>query len=110
MTDSLHHSRIADPMDVWRTALSAIESRLKPQNFDLWFRPITCLAIDGNQITLVVPNRFIKDWFENHYLAIVLEETKARTHLDYEVSWQVRESEEWPPEFAGDLEVGEEAL
>ena len=104
MTDGLHHSRKADPMEVWRTAVSAIESRLKPQNFDLWFRPITCASIDDQQITLVVPNRFIKDWFENHYLPIVLEEIKARTHLDYGVSWQVKESEDWPPEFAADLD------
>ncbi|MCS6915848.1 MAG: chromosomal replication initiator protein DnaA [Myxococcales bacterium] len=102
MTDSLDAT---DPRDVWRTAVSVIERRLKPQNFDLWFRPITCAGINGRQITLVVPNRFIRDWFENHYLDIVLEEIRAQTQIDYEVIWQVRESEEWPPEPAAPVPV-----
>lgn len=103
MPNSLNHSKAPDGhaldnTQVWRVAISTLESKLKPQNFDLWFRPITCTAIDDHRITLVVPNRFIRDWFENHYLAIVLEEIRNQTQRDYQVSWQVHDTGDWPPE------------
>ncbi len=103
MMDQPQHSHDLDATGVWRQALASIESKLKPQNFDLWFRPITCAAIDDHRITLVVPNRFIKDWFENHYLGIVLEEIRSQTQREYEVSWQVIDSDDWPPDAATEI-------
>lgn len=101
MTDRLNHSQKPDTTEIWRTAVSAIEKRLKPQNFDLWFRPILCTAVASGRITLTVPNRFIKDWFENHYLALVLEEIARQTQREYQVEWLVSDTDDWPAEGAG---------
>jgi chromosomal replication initiator protein len=74
--------------NVWERALDALQERIKPHNFDMWLRPITCHSIDGAQITLRAPNRYIKEWFEDNYLPIVLQELRNHTQRDYQVSFE----------------------
>ena len=83
---------LLDGEGVWRAALHAISGRISSQNFDLWFRPIRCAAIEGSVIHLVAPNRFLQEWFATHYLSIVLDEIRLLTRREYDVTWQVQES------------------
>lgn len=79
--------------ELWAQALASVSGRVSAQNFELWFRPIRCTAIDGHTIHLQAPNSFIQEWFGNHYLRIVLEEVRrvsAADH-DYAVSWQAND-------------------
>jgi len=73
---------------VWDSALASLEQRIKPHNFDMWLRPIECRSIDGLCITLRAPNRYIKEWFEDNYLSIVLQEIRNRTQCDYRVTFE----------------------
>src|SRR5262249_9221852 len=52
---------------IWESALSSIETKIKRHNFEMWFKPIDCAAIDGDRIVLRAPNRYIKEWFEDNY-------------------------------------------
>jgi chromosomal replication initiator protein len=54
--------------DLWEEALSAIRGRVSRQSFEAWFRPLTLGSIDGHRIQVRLPNRFFKEWFEDHYL------------------------------------------
>src|SRR5260370_32454998 len=36
--------------ELWETALSTLEGRIKPHNFEMWLRPINCKGIDGQRI------------------------------------------------------------
>ena len=84
------------PLDVWADALGVLQRRIKPQNFDLWLRPIRCESIRGNAITLRAPNRYIKDWFEDNYLTIVLQELRNTTAIDYRVTFQLENLDDVP--------------
>ncbi len=90
--------------DIWARALAALQQRIKPQNFDLWLRPIRCETIDEGEITLRAPNRYIKDWFEDNYLAIVLQELRNATDIDYRVVFHL---DELPHEDAAPVEQPE---
>ena len=84
--------------DIWTHAIDALQQRIKPQNFDLWLRPIRCEAVEGNLITLRAPNRYIKDWFEDHYLGVVLQELRNGTEVEYRVSFELDDlNEDVPP-------------
>jgi chromosomal replication initiator protein len=85
-------------LDVWQSALASLEQRIKPHNFDMWLRPIECRSIDGSQITLRAPNRYIKEWFEDNYLSIVLQEIRNRTQRNYQVTFEYDEAEALQPE------------
>jgi chromosomal replication initiator protein len=59
----------------------------------MWLRPIRCTSISGSQITLRAPNRYIKEWFEDNYLTVVLRELHDYTNQDYQVVFEVVEVE-----------------
>jgi chromosomal replication initiator protein len=78
---------------IWESALSTLEGRIKPHNFEMWLKPIHCTGIDGQRITLTAPSRWIKDWFQDNYQSIVLDAIRAQTNQEYEIVFEVRESE-----------------
>lgn len=83
--------------DIWSEALEGLQPRLGAQTFDLWLRPIALREVDGDRLHLVAPNRFMKEWFENHYLGVVLDEIRAREGRDYQVEIQVGPTEDHQP-------------
>jgi chromosomal replication initiator protein len=82
---------------LWENALSTLEGRIKPHNFEMWLRPIQCKAVDGSRITLSAPSKWIKEWFQDNYQSIVLDALRAQTNQDYEILFEVREAEPLPP-------------
>jgi chromosomal replication initiator protein len=79
--------------EIWQRALATLEARIKPHNFDMWLRPIQCQSVDGSKITLRAPNRYIKEWFEDNYLSIVLQEIRNHTKRDFSVIFELDEIE-----------------
>jgi chromosomal replication initiator protein len=75
--------------DIWSEALQGLQPRLGAQTYDLWLRPIALRRVSGNHLHLTAPNRFMKEWFENHYLGVVLDELRARTAQSYDVEIEV---------------------
>src|SRR5262245_49062725 len=81
---------------LWESALSTLEGRIKPHNFEMWLRPINCKQIDGRKITLSAPSKWIKDWFQDNYQSIVLDALRAQTNTEFEITFEVREPEAVP--------------
>src|SRR5438045_4173067 len=44
---------------IWESALTTIESRINRHYFEMWFKPISCAQVAGDQIVLRAPNRYI---------------------------------------------------
>lgn len=80
---------------LWERALSTLEGRIKPHNFEMWLKPIQCKQVEGERITLSAPSKWIKEWFQDNYQSIVLDALREQTDRDYEILFEVRESE--PP-------------
>jgi chromosomal replication initiator protein len=57
--------------EVWEEALAVIRGRISRQSFEAWFRPLTLGAVDENRVQILLPNRFFKEWFEEHYLGLL---------------------------------------
>ncbi len=83
--------------DIWSEALQELQPRLGAQTYDLWLRPIALQKVCGTRLHLTAPNRFMKEWFENHYLAIVLDELRARTAQRFEVEIEIVETSATAP-------------
>jgi chromosomal replication initiator protein len=78
---------------IWGEAVRSVEERVKPTQRDQWLRPIVCLGVDGSQIRLHAPNRYQKEWFEDHYLPAILSNLESRTQTSYSVVFEVGEEE-----------------
>lgn len=77
--------------DIWSEALHGLEPRLDKQTFDMWLRPIRLAGVDGDLLHLRAPNRFLKEWFETHYLDRVLDELASRHEKSFRVAIEVAE-------------------
>jgi chromosomal replication initiator protein len=75
--------------DIWTEALRGLQPRLGSQTFDMWLRPIQLQSIEGDLLRLSAPNRFLKEWFETHYLQAVLDELLSLTKREFRVEIDV---------------------
>ncbi|MBK8480937.1 MAG: chromosomal replication initiator protein DnaA [Proteobacteria bacterium] len=85
MHNSSSAAAVGPPTDLWEQTLQALETRIKPHNFEMWLRPIVCASVADGTLHLRAPNRYIKEWFEDNYLPIVRQELSTRFASDHDI-------------------------
>src|SRR4051812_45659025 len=65
---------------VWDEAVDRLRSRVSPQNFDMWLRPIEMRSWDGNTLRLRAPNSYVRLWFESNFLSSLVSEIRSLGH------------------------------
>ena len=78
-------------IELWGEALRSLEPKVKPAHRELWLRPIECLDIAGGKIKLRAPNRYHKEWFEDHFLPSILRDLESRTSQLFTVQFEITE-------------------
>ena len=58
---------------LWEKSIQIIKEKVSPQNFETWIRPIKMSSLEGNNVTLNVPNKFFKDWLIENYQYVIKE-------------------------------------
>jgi chromosomal replication initiator protein len=76
---------------IWNSALSRLSSKIAPQNYEMWLRPIECVRLDGDRLLLRAPNQYVRLWFESNYLGPILEEMRREDDRDFVVEFEVVE-------------------
>jgi chromosomal replication initiator protein len=82
---------------LWSNALSRLEGRLSPQNYDMWLRPLECVSCDRGVVKLRAPNSYVRLWFESNFLDTVLSELRAASGDDYAIEFEPDGPEQSPP-------------
>lgn len=59
---------------IWFDALERVQTRVSPQNFDMWIRPLECVGVSDETVRLRAPNAYIRLWFESNFLPEVVAE------------------------------------
>jgi chromosomal replication initiator protein len=93
MSEEEQQPEAVEMKGLWENALSTLEGRIKPHNFEMWLRPIQCKSVDGARITLSAPSKWIKEWFQDNYQSIVLDALRSQTNQDFEILFEVRAEE-----------------
>jgi chromosomal replication initiator protein len=65
---------------LWDEAVGRLRSRVSPQNYDMWLRPIELLSFDGAILKLRAPNSYVRLWFESNFLGTLLKEIQELGH------------------------------
>ena len=73
--------------EIWDNALNRIASKITPQNFDMWLRPIELCDVENSTIVLRAPNPYVRLWFESNYLDVILDEIRNQTSTEYTVEF-----------------------
>ncbi|HFD31775.1 MAG TPA: chromosomal replication initiator protein DnaA [Gammaproteobacteria bacterium] len=53
---------------IWDQCISQLEANLSAQQFSTWIRPLQ-VVIRTNNIYLLAPNQFVRDWVSEHFLS-----------------------------------------
>jgi len=51
----------------WQSFLNQIREWISPKIFETWFSPLSLISLETDQVSIGVPNKFFKDWLEEHY-------------------------------------------
>ncbi len=60
-----------DLSTIWDRALGLLKESANQQTYKTWFEPIRLIKTDEESVVLGVPNKFFKNWVEEHYSDII---------------------------------------
>ncbi|NIR48513.1 chromosomal replication initiator protein DnaA [candidate division KSB1 bacterium] len=55
----------------WSQCLSIIEESINPQSFTTWFKPISPVKLENQNLIVEVPSQFFYEWLEGHYSGLI---------------------------------------
>ena len=64
---------------LWTRLLAVLEGQVPESVLESWLRPCRLLAVDGNRLRIVAPNKFTRDWIGEHHVDTI--QVAARTVL-----------------------------
>lgn len=67
---------ITETKDIWSEVSTRIRARVSADGYERWFSGITAAALDGDTITLCVPNPIHQFFIESNYLPILEESVR----------------------------------
>ncbi|MBW4053949.1 MAG: chromosomal replication initiator protein DnaA [Proteobacteria bacterium] len=90
-------------LDAWQQATENIEKVMSEADFDTWIKPVHYSHHDGSAVFLSVPNSFIKEWLEEHYLKVLTGALTATSGQAVSLNFVVRADEEHHPYISEDF-------
>jgi chromosomal replication initiator protein len=76
--------------DIWSKVIDSLKERVGQQNFDIWIKPIQFVSMAGETLELEVPNRFFKDWINEHYSLHIKEVLSFLTQKPCQIQFRIR--------------------
>lgn len=64
---------------IWATVLNITQKQIGAERFNLWFKNVKMIEYDNESAYIVVPNPFIKSWFEDNFTSILKENIQTVT-------------------------------
>jgi len=71
----------------WDEAVGRLRSRLTPQHYDMWLRPIEVTSWDGSILRLRAPNSYVRSWFEQNFRTSLVQELHDLGHAQVRVEF-----------------------
>ncbi|HXF50005.1 MAG TPA: chromosomal replication initiator protein DnaA [Verrucomicrobiae bacterium] len=79
---------LSEPEKLWSEVLEYLEKRVKRQSYYTWLRPTKLFGQNGT-VFITVPNRFVAEWLEEHYRALIAEAFQAVTGAEISFGFKV---------------------
>jgi len=77
---------------IWTQSLDIIKNEISQQNFETWINPVKIVNIEGNNVSLSVPNKFFKDWLIENYHDILSESLSQVLGTSVQITLVVEQS------------------
>lgn len=96
-------------LDAWQQAIDNIKTVMSEADFGTWIKPINYCYSNGSVVFMSVPNSFIKEWLEDHYLKVLNEAFSATSGYPVTLSFIIKADEEYQPYISEDFIVKNES-
>lgn len=78
--------------EAWQQATENLEKVLSESDFVTWIKPVLYSHHDDSTVYLSVPNSFIKEWLEDHYLKVLTGALSVTSGHSVNISFKVRDN------------------
>ena len=55
--------------ELWARCLHSLQEEFPAQQYNTWIRPLQVAPESAEQLVLVAPNRFVRDWVNDKFLS-----------------------------------------
>ena len=62
-----------DYLTVWSALLGKVKDRVAESDFESWFEPVECTAVNDGRITLSIPNEIFRERLEKRFKGLLVE-------------------------------------
>jgi chromosomal replication initiator protein len=80
--------------EAWQQATENLEKVLSEGDFGTWIKPVLYSHHDNSSVYLTVPNSFIKEWLEDHYLKVLTGALSVTSGHAVNLNFIVRDNDE----------------
>ncbi len=78
--------------EVWERFLAADCNGISRHVLDTWLRPVRCVAIHADLVTLEVQDQFFRDWLTDHYVKFIIEGLGRQLGSTVRIAWQINDA------------------
>jgi len=57
--------------NLWQKVLDVIETKISKPSFETWLKSTQVSSLDKDDITIIAPNEFARDWLESRYSTLI---------------------------------------
>lgn len=75
--------------EMWAATLKIIREKISKPSFETWLKDTTAVKLEQNTFIIGVPNDFIKDWLENHYIVLITEALYELTGAELNIKFTI---------------------
>ncbi len=79
----------SDPSQFWAQVVDHLQARIQGHGLETWIEPLRPTEIVNDVLHLEVPNGFIKDWIDSHYLSDIRAAAVAVSGRAMDVAFRV---------------------
>lgn len=74
LVEKFFRGLIVEQLDVlWEKVLEVIETKLSKPSFETWLQSTEISSLEDDNLTIVAPNDFARDWLESRYSTLIQE-------------------------------------
>lgn len=80
----------------WSNITEELKKNINPRSYETWIKPIKPLELKDKILTLEAPNKFFKDWLEEHYGEQIAKIVRVVEGEDASISFIISKTEKAP--------------
>lgn len=84
-------SGAADVRSVWEQVVAEVRRNIRPDQYETWFSHLFPAHVTREQVRIVVPNSFYRDWLERKYLGTIKDAFRTALAWQPEIVFAVDE-------------------